>query len=124
MTSKRTTWAAWILTAVAALPFAGGIMKVMQHPTVVEGFGRIGIPQGAILPIGIVELACMVIYLIPQTAVLGTFLLTGYLGGAVMANIIAKTDFIHALAIGLLVWVAAWVRVPELRALIPVRRAD
>lgn len=119
--SKRTIWAARILTALAALPFAGGIMKVMQHPAAVEGFAKSNIPQAAILPLGIVELACMVLYLIPRTAVLGAVLLTGYLGGAVLANLINRSDLIHAVVIGVLVWAGAWLRVPELRKLFPLR---
>jgi hypothetical protein len=51
-------------------------------------------------------------------------LLTGYLGGATLANIIGQSDFIHALAIGLLVWMGAWIRVPGLRAMFPIRKAD
>src|SRR6185436_20558339 len=94
------------------------IMKVMQAPAVVEGFAKMGIPQSAILPLGLVELFCLVLYLTPRTAGLGTLLLTGYLGGAVLANLIAGTDFVHAFVIGLLVWAGAWLRVPEFRTLI------
>jgi len=118
--NKRDLWAGRILTALVILAFASGVMKVMQHPMVVEGFARIGIPKWAMAPIGIVELACMVLYVIPRTTVLGTFLLTGYLGGAVLANIIGGSDFIHALVVGLIVWAGAWFRVPELRTLIPL----
>lgn len=121
--SNRTTWAVRILTTLVLLAFVpSGIMKLIHHPTVIEGFGRMDIPLGAILPLGIVELLCLAIYLVPRTTVLGTLLLTGYLGGATLANIIGRSDFIHALVVGLLVWAGAWLRVPELQALIPVRR--
>ena len=120
MKTKRDLWAGRILTALVILAFAPGVMKIMHHPTVVEGFSRIGIPKWAMVPIGVVELACMVLYVIPRTTVLGTLLLTGYLGGAVLANIIGGSDFIHALVVGLIVWAGAWFRVPELRALMPM----
>lgn len=120
-TSKRFTWAGRILTALVIVAFApSGIMKVMKLPMVVEGFTRLGIPQGAIVPLGIVELVCLVLFLIPRTTILGTLLLTGYLGGATLANVIGRSDFIHALVVGLLVWAGAWCRVPELRTLIPI----
>lgn len=123
-TSKRTTWAARILTTLVILAFApSGIMKVIHHPTVVEGFTRAGIPEGDILLLGIIELACLALYLIPRTTIVGTLLLTGYLGGATLANIINRTDFLHALVVGLFVWAGAWFRVPELRTLIPLRKA-
>jgi hypothetical protein len=84
----------------------GAVMKLIHHPLAVEGFTRMGIPQGAILPLGIVELLCLLLYLLPRTVVPGTFLLTGYLGGATMTNIVAGADFIHALVVGLFVWPA------------------
>lgn len=121
--SNRTTWVVRILTTLVLLAFVpSGIMKLIHHPTVIEGFGRMDIPLGAILPLGIVELLCLAIYLVPRTTVMGALLLTGYLGGATLANIIGRSDFIHALVVGLLVWAGAWLRVPELQALIPVRR--
>ncbi len=121
--SATSKWAGRILTALVIVAFVpGGIMKTARHPMAVEGFGRIGIPDGALVPLGIVELFCLVLYVFPQTAVLGTFLLTGYLGGATLANLISGTDFLHALAVGLLVWAGAWFRVPELRTLLPFRR--
>jgi hypothetical protein len=121
--SKRTTWAVRILTTLVILAFVpSGIMKVIHHPTVLEGFGRMGIPQGASLPLGIVELSCLALYLIPRSTVLGTLLLTAYLGGATLANIISRSDCFHALVVGLLVWAGAWLRVPEFRALVPVRK--
>lgn len=122
-TSKGTVWAARILTVLVIIPFAiSGTLKAISVPMAVEGLTRLGIPQGGIVPLGIVELSCLVIYLVPRTVVVGTLLLTGYLGGAVLANIIGKTDFIHALVVGLLVWAGAWFRVPELQSLIPFRK--
>lgn len=122
ITSKTAKWAAYGLNVLLALTFLpGAFMKITQHPMVLQGIAHIGIPQAAVVPIGLIELSCVVLFLIPRTVVLGTFLLTGYLGGAVMANIINKSDFIHALVIGLIVWATALLRVPELRALLPFR---
>jgi hypothetical protein len=122
--SQGTKWAVRILTALIILAFVpSAALKLIHHPTAVEGFTRMGIPPGAIVPIAIVELSCLALYFIPRTAVLGMLLLTGYLGGATLANIIAGTDFIHALVVGLFVWTAAWLRVPELQRLIPLRKS-
>lgn len=111
--------------ALAILAFVpSAVMKVSHRPTVVEGFSKAGIPEGAILPLGIVELARLALYLIPRTTVLGTLLPTGYLGGAVLANLISRSDFIHALVVGLIVWAGAWVRVPEFRGLVPFRKTS
>lgn len=122
-TSKRTTWAARILTGLVILAFLpSAIMKIIHTAPAVEGFNRAAIPQGYMLPLGILELSCLALYLIPRTTVLGTLLLTGYLGGATLANIIGRTDFIHAFVVGWFVWAGAWCRVTELRTLIPIRK--
>jgi len=116
-------WAARVILVLASLPFTlSAIIKILHLPAAVQGFGQMGISPGVLLPLGILELSCVALYLIPRTAVLGTFLLTGYLGGAVLANIIIHHDFIHALVTGLLVWTGAYLRVPELRRLIPIRK--
>lgn len=123
MSTNGTKWAVRILTALVVFAFLpGAIMKASQLPMVVEGFARIGIPQWAMVPLGLVELTCLVVYLIPRTVVLGTLLLTGYLGGATLANLIGGTDIVHVVVVGLFVWAGAWLRVPELQALIPLRR--
>jgi DoxX-like family len=120
----KTVWTVRILTVLILLAFVpSAILKLIHHPTAVEGFTRMGVPPGAYVPIALVELLCLALYLIPRTVVLGALLLTGYLGGATLANIIARSDFIHALVVGLIVWAGAWLRVPELRTLIPLRKA-
>jgi hypothetical protein len=117
-------WTVRILTVLILLAFVpSATYKLMHHPAAVDGFAKIGIPLGALVPIAIVELSCVAIFLVPRTAVLGMLLLTGYLGGATLANLIGGTDFIHALVVGLFVWTAAWLRVPELQRLVPVRKA-
>jgi hypothetical protein len=120
---RRTRWVVRILMALVILAFVpSALLKLMHHPTAVEGFTRMGIPPGAFVPIAILELGCLTLYLLPRTVVLGTVLLTGYLGGATVANLIGRSDFTHALVVGLLVWAGAWFRVPELRSLIPIRK--
>jgi len=71
--TKGTKWAAWIVTLLVILAFApSAVMKLMLVPMAVDGFVKMGITHGAIVPLGIVELTCLVIYLIPRTVVLGT----------------------------------------------------
>ena len=63
------------------------IVKVLNLPVAVEGTVRLGYPARLVIYIGIVELACLVLYLYPRTAVLGAVLLTGYLGGATATQV-------------------------------------
>lgn len=122
--SAGAKWAVRILTLLLLLAFVpSAVMKLIHAEQAVEGFGKMGIAEGVLVPIGIVELICLAIFLVPRTVVLGAFLLTGYLGGATLANIIGGTDFIHALVIGLMVWAVAWLRAPGLRELLPVAKS-
>ncbi len=86
--SKKRIWIGRIASglAVAFLLF-DSLTKVLQVPWVVKASTQMGFPVGAILPIGLVLLACTIVYCIPRTAILGAVLLTGYLGGAVEVNV-------------------------------------
>lgn len=100
-------------------------MKIVKPAPVVDASAHMGLPAGLITPIGAVLLLCVVLYAIPRTAVLGALLLTGYLGGAVFANLRAGDPlFSHVLFpvyFGVLLWGALLLREPRLRELIPLR---
>ena len=100
--------------------FMSGVMKIARTAEVVKGFANW--PAGSAVSIGIVELACTVIYLIPRTAVLGAILLAGYFGGAIAASVQQGVSFALPLAFGVLVWGGLYLRDPRLQALIPLRR--
>ncbi|HEU0078735.1 MAG TPA: DoxX family protein, partial [Longimicrobiaceae bacterium] len=81
----------WIGRAIGALPvlflLVDGAAKLLKPAPVVEGTAQLGWPVSVIVPLGIVLLACTVLYAVPRTAVLGAVLLTGYLGGAVATHV-------------------------------------
>ncbi len=89
--SKKRIWIGRVLSglAVAFLLF-DAVTKVLELPFVVKASTQLGFPASAILPVGIVLLACTVVYCIPRTAILGAILLTGYLGGAVATNVMTR----------------------------------
>jgi len=120
-TSKKTIWAGRILTGVVTLALVGSaITKIAGVPKVVDGLTRAGIPANAILPIAALELTCLALYLFPRTALLGTFLITGFLGGAALTHVIGRESVFPPLLIGLLAWAGAYLRIPELRSLLPL----
>jgi DoxX-like protein len=92
----------------------------------VQGTTQLGYPGHLIRGIGIIELVCLALYVIPQTAVLGAILLTGYLGGAVATHVRVESPlFSHILFpvyVALLIWGGLYLRDDRLRALIPLRR--
>lgn len=83
-----------------------------------------GYPEQVILPLGVVLCVCTVLYLVPQTAVLGAILLTGYLGGAVATHV-RHEDGLFAVffpaIFGALLWGGLVLRDPRLAALVPWR---
>lgn len=100
------------------------VMKFAKPQPVVESFAHLGIPETLALPLGILELVCTVIYLVPRTSVLGAILLTGYLGGATCTTLRVGDQFIPAVVLGVFVWGGLFLRDPRLRALIPLRRKE
>lgn len=87
---------------------------------------EIGFPLGQMWLIGVLELVCLVLYAIPATCALGAILLTGFLGGAIMAHLRVASaltpEMIVSLAVGVLAWGGLWGRDPRFRALVPLRR--
>ena len=76
-------WTGWVLSVLPApLLVMSGISKITLSPEVVKGFGDMGWTTDAAMVLAVLELGSLLLYLIPQTAVLGAILLTGYLGGA------------------------------------------
>ena len=122
---KGRLWAGWIISALAALfLLMDGVMKLFKPAFVVEATVKLGYHESVILGLGILLTACTLLYVIPQTSVLGAILLTGYLGGAVASHARAgdapfKVCF--PIIIGALIWLGLLLREDRLRGLLPVR---
>ncbi len=102
------------------------VIHTMKPPAVVQGFGQLGFPLGAAVPLSIIEFICIVLYLIPRTSAFGAILLTGYLGGAVAVQVRIGAPLISNVLfptyIALLLWGGLYLRDERVRAIIPVRR--
>jgi hypothetical protein len=120
--SKAQVWTGRVLTALPALLLMfSAVMKLMKAPAVVEGFAHFGLPGQLMVPLGILEFLCAVVFLIPQVSVLGAILLTGYLGGATLTNLRIGDSVIMPVLIGMVAWGGLFLRDPRLRALLPFR---
>lgn len=128
MTTPLMLWTGRILTGVFALFMLGASVapKLLQLPIAEETMAALGWPPGYALMIGLIELASVVLYLIPRTSVLGAVLMMGLLGGAMATQIRAGSPlFSHilfGLYLGLFMWGGLWLRDPRLRAMFPVAR--
>jgi hypothetical protein len=123
--SKAALWTGRVISALPVLMLLmSAAMKFMKPPMVVEGMTKSGYPERLLLPLGIVELACTVLYVFPRTAVLGAVLLTGYLGGATATHVRIGEPFYTPVLLGVLVWLGLYLRDRRVRALLPLRSSQ
>jgi hypothetical protein len=121
--SKKMLWAGYIVSALPVLMLLfSGVMKLAKPAPVVEGFAHLGYPESLALGIGILEIACTLIYILPRTAILGAILVTGYMGGAVATHVRVGEPFFLQVLLGVLVWAGLYLRDARLRALLPLRK--
>jgi hypothetical protein len=123
--SKTALWTGRVLSGlIAAFLVFDATIHIMKPPPVVEAFARLGFPLELAVPLGIIELLCIALYLVPRTSILGAILLTGYLGGAIATQLHSGSpmwEVFFPVAMGFIVWGGIYFRDYELRALIPLR---
>ena len=122
--SKGALWTGRVLSALPVLFMLFGVgYSFMKPAEVAEEMKRYGYPEHHLQRLVIVEMACVLLYVIPQTAVLGAILLTGYLGGATATHVrISDPGFFMPIVVGVLVWLGLFLRDGRLRILLPLRR--
>jgi len=122
-TSGKVVWVGWALSILAALLFLfSAFMKFKGGPDMDQAMTHLGLPNSMVLPLGILELTCVVIYLIPPTSVLGAIRLAGYVGGTIVTCWRVGDPFYINIVLGLVVWLGIYLREPRLKELIPLRR--
>ena len=118
----KLVWTGRVISVLVSLVFLmSAAMKLKGGPELAQGMGHLGLPDSMVTPLAILELSCVVIYLIPQTAVLGAILLAGYMGGAICTHWRVGDPFMLHIVIGILIWLGIYLREPRLKAVLPVR---
>jgi len=122
-TSRRAHRAGLALSGVAALFLAGDLAgKFVAPEAVVTGTQALGYGAHHLPVLGLIQLACLVLYLVPRTAPLGAVLWTGYLGGAVATHLrldhALLTHTLFPVYVGTLLWLGLSLRDARLRALL------
>src|SRR5262245_46739008 len=126
--SRYKTWIVWAGRVVSIAPVYillwSARAKLTHDPWYVREWSRIGWSPNALNGVGAIQVTCLVLYLIPQTAVLGTVLLTGYLGGAIASYVRMGEPYppLVPLTTCLLAWLGIYLREPRLWSLLPLRR--
>ena len=128
-TSRRSmVWLGRTLVGLVTLFFLldAGIHVALPGP-VVEAMNHLGFPMASARAIGVLELACLLLYLLPATAPIGAVLLTGLLGGAVAAHVRVGDPvfdtYVFPVIVGALIWGGLGLRDARVRALLPWTRS-
>jgi len=120
--SRAVLWTGRVLSGLSSLVFlASAAMKLKGGEDVAQGLQQMQLPETMVRPLAFLELGCVVLYLIPRTAVLGAILLAGYLGGAILTHWRVGDAFVVPAALGVTLWLGLWLREPRLRPLLPWR---
>lgn len=125
--SSKKLWVGRVLSGLgAAFMIFDGVIHVLKIAPVVEAFQQLGYPIGASRTLGLIELICVALYLLPRTSLLGAVLLTGYLGGAIATQVRVGAPLfsvtLFPVYVALLLWGGLYLRDRQVRSLIPLRR--
>ena len=127
MSDTAMLWTGRVLSGVFVLfMLAASIAPKLIGAAVAESTLKdLGWPAGYAFWIGLIELACVLLYLIPRTSILGAILMMTVLGGAIATQWrVGNPVFSHLLFgvyLGLFMWGGLWLRDPAFRAVFPFR---
>lgn len=120
-TTTPAVWTGRILSGliILFLMFDAG-MKLFRLPVAIQGTTQLGYPEGVVFWLGVIQLVCLILYVVPRTALLGAVLWTGYLGGAIATHVrLGNPLFSHILFplyVAAFLWGGLWLRDARLRA--------
>ncbi|MDB4973643.1 MAG: Arginine/ornithine antiporter ArcD [Myxococcaceae bacterium] len=125
--SAKALWSGRILSGLmSAFLLLDASMKLLGAPEAVKGTTELGYQASVVVPLGVIQLLCLALYLVPRTAVLGAILWTGYLGGAIATHVRMDNPlFSHVLFpiyVAAFLWAGVWLRDPRVRNLLAPTR--
>lgn len=121
--STHRRWAGRTLSGLA-VAFLGmnAAVGLLALPAAVEGTRQLGFDPAVLLPFGLIQVACLALYLVPRTAPLGAVLWTGWLGGAIATHVRLGnpmlTHTLFPLYVALPLWLGLYLRDPRVRAVL------
>lgn len=120
-TGKRALWAGRVLSGLAVLFLAfDAVFKLTSSEAAASASAQLGWSATSIVQLGLIELVCLGVYLVPRSAIVGAVLWTGYLGGAIATHLrvgdplLSHTLF--PLYVAALLWGGLWLRDRRVRA--------
>ncbi len=127
MQTRIKTIIGWALSGLfIAFMIFDTVIKLIRLPIVGEKLVGLGYPPEQGFLIGVIEVICLILYVVPRTAVLGAVLMMGVLGGAVASHMRLEHPLfgftLFGVYMGLFMWGGLWLRDPALRAIFPIPR--
>jgi len=123
--TKQALWTGRILTGLAVAFLAFDLtIKLLQLPAAEQATTQLGFPHGTLFALGVTQLVCLILYLVPRTAVVGAVLWTGYLGGAIATHLRTggpAFNLVFPLIVAALLWGGLYLRDGRARAVIAPR---
>lgn len=124
--SGKLLWTGRILSILAVLfMLFDAVGHLLKPAPVVQAFLQLGIPLSLSVDLGIIQLLCVLVYVIPRTAILGAVLITGYLGGAVAIHMRVGNplfECIFPIIIATFFWAGLFLRDSGLRTIFPISK--
>jgi len=115
----KRVWIGRVLSILVSLLFAfSAAMKLIGGTEMAKGMEHLQLPASMMRPLGILELSCTIVYLVPQTSALGAILLTGYTDGAMLTHLRIGEPIYGHIVIGLVVWLGLYLRRPQLHGVL------
>ena len=123
---KKALWTGRALSGfITAFLIFDAVIHILKPAPVVEAFAKLHYPLSLAIPLGVIELMCIFLYVLPRTSILGAILLTAYLGGAIAIQLMTSNslfgEILFPVYVALLLWGGIYLRDERLRSLVPMR---
>jgi hypothetical protein len=117
-------WTGRALSTLVTLALFGIAGKLLFSRSATKAeFAATSFADNAATPLAIIVLVCATLYTIPQTAILGAILVTGFLGGAICTHFrlgaTTSPPQIISFILGLMTWGGLYFRNDHVRSLLP-----
>lgn len=114
-TTKRKTIIAWILAGLVGFIYIGsGTSKIIAGDAIIQMASNFGIPVDTYRWLGVIEIICAILFLIPRTGIIGTLLLSAYMGGGIATHLEHQESIIPPCVVLAFTLTAALYRFPAL----------
>lgn len=123
--ASPSIWIGRVLSTLVVIAMAADAAALLFWPeTLRDVMEATGFSTKFALPLGAIVLVCAVFYAIPQTAVLGAILITGFFGGAICTHFrvgeFGSPPQLIALLLAAMAWGGLYLRDTRIRALLPI----